>query len=81
MLEAGNDWDLPEKDHQRDEEGAGVDIGVEGQLPDVAVNCGHHLRKEEECKVNISTIENTSHGLTFFVKMENKDTKREARTP
>ena len=46
MLEAGNDWDLPEKYHQRDEEGAGIDIVVEGQRPDVAVNCRHHLLGE-----------------------------------
>ena len=46
MLEAGNDRDLPEEDHQREKEGAGINIIVEGQRPDVAVNCGHHLLGE-----------------------------------
>ena len=61
MLEAGNDWDLPEEDHQRDEEGAGVDIVVEGQRPDVAVNCRHHLLGENGEKGDEERGEDSVH--------------------
>ena len=45
MLEAQNYWDLPEQDHQGNEEGAGVHIVVEGQGPDIAVYSRHHLKQ------------------------------------
>ena len=77
MLEAENDRDLPEEDHQRDEEGARVHIVIERQRPDVAVHSRHHLRMG--VTANISKHMSSCH--TFFVKMEKSETKREARTP
>ena len=43
VVEAGDDGQLSEHQHQRDEEGAGVDVVVEGEGPDVALHRGHHL--------------------------------------
>ena len=55
MLETENDRDLPEEDHQRDEEGAGVDIVIEGQRPDVAVHSRHHLRMGLQANISKHT--------------------------
>lgn len=41
--EAADAAHLPEDDEKREEEERGVDIVVEGQLPDVAVHRWHHL--------------------------------------
>ena len=47
VVEAGDDGQLSEHQHQRDEEGAGVDVVVEGEGPDVALHRGHHLHSHQ----------------------------------
>ena len=53
VLKADYDWNLPEEDHHWQEEGAGIDIVVEGQRPDVPIHCRHHLKVENGFKQKI----------------------------
>ena len=47
MLEAGDDGQLSEHQHQREEEGAGVEVVVEGEGPDAALHRGQNLLGED----------------------------------
>ena len=56
VVEAGNDGQLSAHQHQGEEEGAGVQVIVECQGPDVTLHSRHHLQQHKSSSTTVISL-------------------------